>query len=481
MNRAGFGQPAPAKHPDEIVDYLLSPPKKPDHVPSWTKKTEEHFLNWKKMKELPEDERRKKQNEHRKQQRQYLEQMKAWWLKRMHQGAHPLQEKMTLFWHGHFVSSSEKVKNSLLLWNQNDLFRQEGMGNFEELTIAVGRDSAMLRYLDGHNSRKKSPNENYARELMELFTLGEGHYTEEDIKQAARAFTGWHVRPLTGEAHFRQNVFDSDEKTFFGKKGEFDDEDIVEIILKQDRTAEYICTNLWEFFAYKSPEPEIVQALAETFREEAYEIKPVLRQMFMSREFYSQKAIRTQIKSPISWLISLIRILDMDPFPERLSHRIIAALGQDLFNPPSVKGWDEGRAWINTSTLIMRNNIAHLLIFGGKPGQVGLNGKRFSQIPEALLERLTEEQKERMQKLSQKARERTLPSLLRNKELTTLWEQTNPLHRVDMLASKCFNGPVHIDSLNEWKHSPDINWDAGPEELNNAVYVMVSHPEFQLS
>ena len=177
----------------------------------------------------------------------------------MRSSPRPLEEKLTLFWHGHFATSVEKVKSTYRLYLQNETLRKHASGSWEELIVSVSKDPAMLLYLDGAESRKQAPNENYARELMELFTLGEGHYSEEDIKEAARAFTGWTINRQTFSIRNVQANHDAGCKTFMGKTGTFDGHDIIRIIMEQPQSAEYICTNLWSFFAYPNPQPELVE------------------------------------------------------------------------------------------------------------------------------------------------------------------------------------------------------------------------------
>jgi hypothetical protein len=252
--------------------------------------------------------------------------LRAWWLYRMRYTPAPLQEKMTLFFHG----------------------------NWRALVEAVTRDPAMLIYLDGVENAKGAPNENYAREVMELFTLGEGYYTEDDIREAARAFTGWRFNRRLFTMEFVPARFDAGRKSFMGKKGAFTAEDIVGLILEHPQAARWLATKLWTFFAYENPEPAVIDALAATLRRANYDLAPALRTVFMSRAFYGPRAFRTQVKSPVQWMIGTLRVLEA-PLPETLQvQRTLASLGQQLFDPPNVKGWDGGITWITTASLALR-------------------------------------------------------------------------------------------------------------------------------
>jgi uncharacterized protein (DUF1800 family) len=491
LNRAGFGT-APAAgalsikdSPETWVNRLLDVPTQPDpeDAPAWTREPTMTPAEFKKIRQLPEQERREQFQALQRMDRRNSNSLSSWWMDRMLNGSYPFQEKMTLFWHGHFVSSRDKVKRGDILWQQNNLLRYQGLGSFRDLTISVGRDAAMLVYLDGTKSKRASPNENYARELMELFTLGEGHYTEEDIKEAARAFTGWTVNRISPKANFRERQFDDGIKNFFGKSGNFNDENIIDIILSEDQAARYLTKKLWEYFAYRNPEPEIIESLAASFKENDYQIKPVLKEMFLSQPFYSKQAMRTQIKSPIMWLSSLVRILDLEPFPSQIGTRMVAQLGQDLFNPPSVKGWDGGRAWISTTTMIMRNNLAHLLINGGNTSQAGLASKNVREIPAEVIESMTAEQKTRLERFKKKGQYRTIPSFLHNQSLTAAWEATSEKERLPLLVKEVYQGPVSQTTYRTLETNRNLTLSDGNtrQALKKNIYELVSHPEFQLT
>jgi len=268
---------------------------------------------------------------------------------------------MTLFWHGHFASGMQKVRNPRFLWAQNETFRAHALGNFAELAKEMPRDPAMMRYLDIAGSSAANPNENFARELMELFLLGEGNYSEEDIRQAARAFTGYRINPLTQTVSHIPRRADTGEKSLFGKTGNFDSDAVVDILLGRLQCAPFIAAKIWKFFAGSDPSPILAHKLGERFRGGGYEIKPLLREIFLSSEFYSPKVVGTQIKSPVQWLVGTSKSLETPLTGSRVEQDALKQLGQMLFEPPSVKGWDGGRSWISASTFINRCNLSSTL------------------------------------------------------------------------------------------------------------------------
>ena len=290
---------------------------------------------------------------------QSLNQLQRWWLQRMAYTARPLQEKMTLFWHGILTGSFKIVGRGPYMIDQNNLFREKGMGRYDELLKAVSRDPAMMIYLDSRSNKKAAPNENYSRELMELFSLGIGHYTEEDVRESARAFTGWQFRRRTG-FYLNERQHDTGLKTFLGRTGNFDGDDIVDIIMEQPAAAEYVCTRLWTFFAYPDPEPEVIERLADVFRANGTEIRPVVRAMLESDEFYGSRGRTALVKSPVELAVGAVRALGIETDFRPLD-RPIEQMGQALFMPPNVAGWPGGATWINSSALLQRINMAAAL------------------------------------------------------------------------------------------------------------------------
>ena len=365
--------------------------------------------------------------------------VRMWWAHRMVASPRPLVEKMTLFWHGHFTSKDGGMAGEQL-YNQNQMFRQNALGSFRTLTLAVARDPEMMRYLNGNQNYKAHPNENFARELMELFTCGIGHYTEDDVKAAARAFSGWNLRG--GAFVFNVNQHDNDPKTFLGKTGNWNGDDIVDILVAHPATAQRLCTQLWAYFAYPDPEPAVLNALVKTYYASGYDVRAVLDQLFRSRAFYSDKARFAVIKSPAQYVIGTVKMLGLDKAlelaladvtpandmaatqaaptgagqptplltapavtPQLAAGRRIAILaslpaamrsmGQDLFAPPSVKGWDGGAAWINTSTLMSRIGFANTVsfsrvLFGGQTARLTDYVQQHNLTPETWVDFLAE-------------------------------------------------------------------------------------------
>ena len=289
-----------------------------------------------------------------------------WWMLRMVDGPHPLQEKLTLFWHGHFVTSDKDERSAMLMWRQNELQRKMAVGNFRQFVRAISRDPAMLDYLNNTQNRKAHPNENYARELMELFTLGIGNYTEDDVKQGARAFTGW---AHDGDDYvFRKFDHDDGIKTFLGHRGNFNGDDIIDIILNSEVAARFVGTKLFRYFAYEEIDDSLADAIGSEFRNTNYEIRPLVKMILNSQAFYSSQAIGSQIKSPVQLVLGTIRQMNLDmPRQPQALIQPLNQMGQVPFSPPNVRGWPGGRMWINTSTLFVRYNTGYRLVDGALP------------------------------------------------------------------------------------------------------------------
>lgn len=282
-----------------------------------------------------------------------------WWLGRMIATPAPLQEKMVLFWHGHFTTAFEgKGITAADMLGQNRLFRNFALGNVRKLTLAISHDPAMLKYLDNRTNNAKHPNENYARELMELFTLGIGNYTETDVRESARAFTGYTL-DRDDQFVFNDRIHDDGTKTFLGRTGNFTGDDIVAIIFAQPAASRFFARKLLESFVYDDPEPQLVDGLADLLRKNDFELEPVMSTLLRSNVFYSARAYRALVKSPTEFVAGTFRLLQLPP--EALEPPVLAAMtrmGQRLFFPPNVKGWDGGAAWLNSGTLLTRENFA---------------------------------------------------------------------------------------------------------------------------
>ena len=279
-----------------------------------------------------------------------------WWMKRMAHGPHPLQEKLTFFWHGHFTTSFREERMAMLMWEQNETLRKHAAGNFGQFVHAISRDPAMLDYLNNTQNRKGHPNENYARELMELFTLGIGNYSEDDVKEAARAFTGW--MHDADKFVFNKKQHDDGVKRFLNKIGSFNGDDVIDIILAQPACPKFIASELFAYFAYPNPDDGLIEALARQFRESNLQLRPLLKTIFSSKAFYSPACIGVQIKSPVQLVIGTIRLLGIEMPPPQMLFGPLQLMGQVPMNPPNVKGWPGGHAWINASTLFARYNTA---------------------------------------------------------------------------------------------------------------------------
>ncbi|MEB0020921.1 DUF1800 domain-containing protein [Actimicrobium sp. CCI2.3] len=323
-------------------------------VPGWIDEQPISSLN---SKDKSDDEKKALREQ---EQRRAFE-LRGWWLREMLSTTTPLTERMTLFWHNHFTSSQQKVRSIQLMAHQNSLFRQQASGNFGTLLHAIGRDPAMLLYLDNSSNRKGAPNENFAREVMELFTLGEGHYEEQDVKEAARALTGWSVERDTGEFRIRPAAHDTGSKTVLGVSGNLDGDAMFDILLAQPACAEYLVAKLWREFISPTPDPREVRRIAGQLRDSHYDIKTALRELFLAPAFWEVNNRATLVKSPVELVVGTLRQFRFsydDPLPFTFA---IGQLGQNLFNPPNVKGWPGGDAWINSTTLLAREAVLERL------------------------------------------------------------------------------------------------------------------------
>ena len=285
-----------------------------------------------------------------------IDSLAAWWLHRMIHTPSPLVEKITLFWHGHFATGADKVNDIELMVQQNKLLREHALGDFRKMVHEVSKDPAMLLYLDSASNRKTHPNENYARELMELFCLGEGNYTEQDVQQLARCFTGWEIRRKS----FRFNPYqhDSGLKTLLDRQGIESGQEAIDAVLAHRSMPTFIAGKLVRFFVCDEPNPtpEFLEPLAEVFRKSQFTIEPLVRTILSSKLMLSDWSVGKKVRSPIDFMVESIRSLQVTTNLDRLA-KGLDGIGQALFNPPNVKGWDGGRAWINSSTLIGRSNL----------------------------------------------------------------------------------------------------------------------------
>ena len=297
-------------------------------------------------------------------QREQLEkgaELRGWWMTEMLTTPSPLTEKMVLFWHNHFVSSLQKVRSPVLMYRQHLLLRRHALGYFGDLLHEVSKDPAMVIYLDNASNRKGQPNENFAREVMELFTLGEGHYSESDIKEAARAFTGWSLDLDSGEFVWRARIHDGDVKNVLGRSGNFDGDAVLDILLAQPQTAEFIVAKMWREFVSPAPDAAEVNRIARMFRDNRYNIKVALRALLTADAFYAPQNRAALIKSPVELIVGTLRQFRFETGEVMPFLFVARQLGQDLFAPPNVKGWPGGEAWINSATLLARKQLLERL------------------------------------------------------------------------------------------------------------------------
>jgi uncharacterized protein (DUF1800 family) len=304
-------------------------------------------------KEMTEDERKRAQQKNR----EGVRSLNINWLKLFISTDAQLREKMAFFWHGHFACRNLNVffQQGLL-----DVIRRNALGNFRDMLHEVSKTAAMLNFLNNQQNRKDHPNENFAREVMELFTLGRGHYTENDIKEAARAFTGWSAG-LGGEFIFRRGQHDAEEKSILGKNGNFGGEEVLEILLEQKQTAKFIVQKIYRSYVNENPDPEKINWLADRFYGSSYDIGRLMEDIFTSDWFYYEKNLGCKIKSPVELIAGIQRMLPMQLENEEAFTFLQKALGQILFYPPNVAGWPGGKTWIDSSSLMLRMRIPQLI------------------------------------------------------------------------------------------------------------------------
>ena len=293
--------------------------------------------------------------------RQAVRSLNVAWLERMSSSPAQLREKLTLFWHGHFACRST---NAAFLQQLNSIHREHALGNFKTLLLEVSRSPAMLQFLNNQQNRKGSPNENFARELMELFTLGRGRYTEQDVKEAARAFTGWAYNKK-GEFQFRPALHDEGTKTFFGRSANFDGTDIIDSILEKPEAARFIARKLYVFLVSDSVDESRVRELGDHFYKSGYDISVLVKKILTSDWFYEPKVIGTKIKSPVELIVGINRQFNVQYQNPEILLKFQSALGQVLFYPPNVAGWAGGKNWIDSSSLMIRLKMPSMILNGG--------------------------------------------------------------------------------------------------------------------
>ncbi len=345
LRRAGFGaSPAEWTFYSRLglagtTDYLLHPEKVEDSMGKMQREIGGDFIDFEEFWSI-----------------------RNWWLYRMAHTPRPLEEKMTLFWHNHFATSAYKVDSARRMWNQNETLRRYGLGSFRTMLQQIARDPAMLVWLDGEHNRAGAPNENFAREVMELFTLGRGGgYTEKDVQEAARCFTGWRWANTPSNFIYDPGRHDDGEKTVLGETGNWHADDVIDILVRQPATAKRLTTKLYAFFVGGEPSERDSAKLCDTYFASDYDVRSILQVLFSLDSFYSNDACFAKIKSPTEFTVMTLKTLGAPLSSARDVSGALSLMGQDLFNPPNVKGWNEGRDWINSRTLLARVNFASLL------------------------------------------------------------------------------------------------------------------------
>lgn len=408
-----------------------------------------------KMEKPTSDQRRQM----RKQSASDLKDLNLTWLSEMINSEAQLREKMSLFWHGHFACRIINIYYQQQLLNS---IRGNALENFGDLLREVSKSPAMLSFLNNQQNKKQHPNENFAREVMELFTMGRGNYSEEDIKEAARAFTGWGFK-ASGEFVDRKNFHDNGEKVFLGKKGKFDGDDILDIILEQKATAKFITAKLYKYFVNEKVDDQIVSSLAEDFYNSNYNIQKLMTAIFTSDWFYEEKNFATIIKSPVALLVGIRRLIPMElevPQSQLLFER---ALGQVLFYPPNVAGWPGGKSWIDSSALMLRMRLPQILT----------NAEEFAIKPKD-----DDDVMMGMQGVETKAKKQELPVNVDWKRVVQVFEKTPRDLLMDKLNSVVLQTRASIPStiLNRY-----IDNTSREGFIKTTIVQLMSTPEYQLS
>jgi uncharacterized protein (DUF1800 family) len=439
-----------------------------------------------------------------------------WWANRMLTTKRPLQEKLTLFWHGHFATGQNKVRDYRMMLRQNQMFREHASGSLRNLLVGILKDPAMLVYLDNGENVKNHPNENFGRELLELFTMGVGNYSERDVREAARAFTGWTNTVL--EFQFDRDQHDFANKTFLGRTRDFNGDDIIDVILEQPVTGEFVAGKLYRHFVREDLGNTVKLELGRTFSKSGYQLKPVLKQMFLSRDFYSPASVATQIKSPVHLVISTYKKMGLREVPTIPDFgRMTGGLGQTLFEPPNVAGWAGGRTWITPSTLLQRGNLFRDVLFpdvkGFRPPDRAMSatdtrvGERLAQgmnITEATREGDAESNKmvdrdedyntryggyagnllafKRTKVIPRRPAEIDLTALVKAAGADTVDEVVDAfIHRFLRVTLALKDRAVLIDFLRGRLGTSDIRpTDSLEASLRELLYLVLSTPEYQL-
>jgi uncharacterized protein (DUF1800 family) len=397
----------------------------------------------------------------REQSRDDLKNLNIRWLEEMINNEGQLREKMSLFWHGHFAC---RVINSYFQQELLQTIRENALGNFKDLLREVSKSPSMLSFLNNQQNRKKKPNENFAREVMELFTMGRGNYTETDVKESARAFTGWAFN-LKGEFEFRKFQHDTDSKTILGKTGNFDGDDVLDILLEQKQTAKYITKKIYKYFVNDTVDEKNVEWLSNRFYESGYDIKKLMEDIFTAGWFYDEKNIGTKIKSPIELLAGIRRLLPMEMENDQAQILFQRTLGQILFYPPNVAGWPGGKTWIDSSSLMLRLRVPQILTANDV---LDIKPKTDDDVQGGMME----------------AGAKKLQAAVKGGTATTDWTLVNKIFETvprEKLLQKITDTVLQTKS-----HVPDtllekyLNKESRENFVKSAVVNLMSTPEYQL-
>lgn len=408
--------------------------------------------------------------------------LRFWWLNRMLTTAHPLEEKLTLFWHGHFATSFEdKIEAAYPLWHQNQMFRRLALGPFPTLLSALIRDPAMLVYLDNAESVKIRPNENFARELMELHSLGVGNYSESDVKAAARSLTGFSVRRDDWTFLYRSEEHDPGEKNYLGQTGDWSGDDVVRIICQQPACASFIGRKLFEFFIYEHPEPGILDQAAALLRSSNYDFRQFFTALFSSQLFYSARARDSIVKSPVVLTIGALKSMRVQVPAGNLLGDALRHMGQDLFFPPDVNGWSGGAAWINSNMLLVRYNFANYLLNGVNPEDFRMFDKKTAG-PAGTRREFVESQRQNVIRWTPRAQLRDLGidrRLLTASEIVDYYIDTFLARPVPNEMHTQFLAFMETDAAGGYRtfSLDDPKFD---ERIHDLAHLMMSSPDYQL-
>ena len=410
--------------------------------------------------------------------------LRSWWLYAMLHSGHPLREKLTLFWHNHFATSISKVQSPQLMFRQNKTLRKHALAKFRPFLLDMSHDVALLLYLDSNQNVKAHPNENFAREVMELFSLGVGNYTEKDVQEAARAFTGWHTDDEKKKFLFHAEEHDDGSKTVLDKTGKWNGDDILRIILDRPAAARFLVSKLYrDFVSETDPPKDLLEPLADRFRKSDYDITDIIKVILSSRLFFSEHAYLKRIKSPIEFALGSAKAAWAGPAVPTLLEGELAAMGQTLFAPPNVKGWPGGKVWLNNATLLARNNFAEwVAIRGGTPLQVLPQVSSRASLPNDMFEVAQAPQPQVLQPIIPGGDPEPMEAF-DSSQYARKRKAMTPKEIIACLAQQFFPGGISVRTASKLEA---FVADGNPKdkELNRrireAAHAMMCMPEYQL-